>query len=102
MQSQKRYSNVHLKEKNKLFLSCEYQKKYHPSPKTAQLSKSDSNQNFISPLRFKKLNYIIRLFSNYVDKWGVACCVVAVMVMIHNYYSNTLWLETLVDICLGP
>ena len=29
----------HLKEKNKLFLSCEYQKMYTPSPKTAQLAK---------------------------------------------------------------
>ena len=36
----------HLKEKNKLFLSYEYQKKYHPSPKTAQLSKIVSNPNW--------------------------------------------------------
>ena len=28
----------HLKEKNKLFLSCEYQKMYHPSQEMAQLS----------------------------------------------------------------
>ena len=34
----------HLKEKNKLFLSCEYPKMYHPSPKTAQLSKIAANQ----------------------------------------------------------
>ena len=57
----------HLKEKNKLFLSYEYQKKYHPSPKMAQLSKIDhesKRENFISPLRFKKSNYVIRLFSN--------------------------------------
>ena len=29
----------HLKEKNELILSGEYQKMYHPSPKTAQLYK---------------------------------------------------------------
>ena len=34
----------HLKEKNKVFLSCEYQKKYHPSPKMAQLSKIAPNR----------------------------------------------------------
>ena len=33
----------HLKEKNKLFLSYEYQKIYTPSPKTAQHSKIASN-----------------------------------------------------------
>ena len=57
----------HLKEKNKLFLSYEYKKMYHPSPKTAQLSKIDHKskmENFFSPLRFKKSNYVIRLFSN--------------------------------------
>ena len=36
----------HLKEKNKLFLSCEYQKMYHPSPKTAQLAKIASNRKW--------------------------------------------------------
>ena len=36
----------HLKEKNKLFLSYEYQKMYTPSPKTAQLSKIASNQKW--------------------------------------------------------
>ena len=36
----------HLKEKNKLFLSCEYQKMYHPSPKTAQLSKITANRKW--------------------------------------------------------
>ena len=57
----------HLKEKNKFFLGYEYQKKYHPSPKMTQLSKIDHEskmENFISPLRFKKSNYVIRLFSN--------------------------------------
>ena len=57
----------HLKEKNKLFLSCEYQKMYHPTPKMAQLSKIDHKskmENFKSPLCFKKSNYVIRLFSN--------------------------------------
>ena len=55
----------HLKEKNKLFRSCEYKKMYTPSPKIAQLSKNvlkPKMENFISPLRFKKSNYIIRLF----------------------------------------
>jgi len=37
----------HLKEKNKLFLSCEYQKMYHPSPKTAQLSKIAANRKWL-------------------------------------------------------
>ena len=36
----------HMKEKNKLFLNCEYQKKYHPSPKIAQLLKIASNQKW--------------------------------------------------------
>ena len=57
----------HLKDKNKVFLSCEYQKKYHPSPKMAQLSKIDHKskmENLISPPGFKKSNYVIRLFSN--------------------------------------
>ena len=36
----------HLKEKNKLFLSCEYQKMYTASPKTTQLSKIVSNQKW--------------------------------------------------------
>ena len=51
----------HLKEKNKLFLSYEYQKMYHPSPKTAQLAKIASNRKWktISPIRFKKSNYVI-------------------------------------------
>ena len=34
------------KEKNKLFLSCEYQKKYHPSPKTTQLAKIAPNRKW--------------------------------------------------------
>ena len=34
----------HLKEKNKLFLSYEYQKIYHPSPKMTQLSKIAPNR----------------------------------------------------------
>ena len=37
-----------------------------------------------------------------VNKWGVAYCVVAEMVIIHEYYNITLWPETLVDIRLGP
>ena len=36
----------HLKEKNKVFLSCEYQKKYHPSPKMTQLPKIAANQKW--------------------------------------------------------
>ena len=36
----------HLKEENKLFLSYEYQKMYHPSPKTAQLPKIVPNQKW--------------------------------------------------------
>ena len=40
--------------------------------------------------------------NHYVNKWGVAYCVGAVMVMIHNYYNNTLQPETSVDIQLGP
>ena len=36
-----------------------------------------------------------------VNKWGVAYCVVAVMVMIHDYYNNTLRPETLADTWLG-
>ena len=36
----------HLKEKNKLFLSCEYPKMYHPGPKTAQLSKIAANRKW--------------------------------------------------------
>ena len=35
----------HLKEKNKLFLSYEYQKMYIPCPKTTQRSNIASNQN---------------------------------------------------------
>ena len=61
----------HSKEKNKLFLSYEYQKKYHPSPKMSQLAKIDhksKRENFISPLRFKKSNYVIRLFSKYCSR----------------------------------
>ena len=38
----------------------------------------------------------------YVNKWGVAYCVVAVMVMIHNYYNNTPRPESSVDIQPGP
>ena len=51
----------HLKEKNYLFLSYEYQKMYTPSPKNTKLSKIAPNQ------RFKKSNYVIRLFSNKND-----------------------------------
>ena len=36
----------HLKEKNKLFLSYEYQKMYTPSPKNAQLPKIAPNQKW--------------------------------------------------------
>ena len=56
----------HLKEKNKLFPCYEYQKMYNPSPKTVQLSKVTTNRKWktISPLRFKKSDYVIRLFSN--------------------------------------
>ena len=36
----------HLKEKNKLFLSYEYKKKYHPSPKMTQLPKIAANQKW--------------------------------------------------------
>ena len=38
----------HLKEKNKLFLSCKYQKLYTPSPKMAQLSGNVSSQKWKS------------------------------------------------------
>ena len=36
----------HLKKKNKLFLSYEYKKKYHPSRTTTQLSKIALNQKW--------------------------------------------------------
>ena len=36
----------HLKEENQLFLSCQYQKKYHPNPKMAQLAKIAPNRKF--------------------------------------------------------
>ena len=52
----------HLKEKNKLFLSYEYQKMYHPTPKMAQLSKIASNR------KWKTL--LIQLFSNKVGRIG--------------------------------
>ena len=48
----------HLKEKNKLFLSYEYQKKYHPSPKMTQLPKIDHKskmENFYFSLTFQKV-----------------------------------------------
>ena len=35
----------HLKEKNKLFLSCEYQKMYHPRQEMAQLPKVPQIEN---------------------------------------------------------
>ena len=35
----------HLKEKNKLFLSCEYQKMYHPSQEMAQLPQVPQIEN---------------------------------------------------------
>ena len=55
------------------------------------------------PINAKKNHAKMSLPVNYhVNKWGVAYCVVAVMVMIHDYYNNTLWLETLVDIKLHP
>ena len=56
----------HLKEKNKLFLSYEYQKMCHLSQEMAQLSQipqiENGKPNF--SLCFKKSNYVIRLFSN--------------------------------------
>ena len=39
----------HSKEKNKLFLSYEYQKKYHPSPKMTQLSEIENGKLYFSP-----------------------------------------------------
>ena len=36
----------HLKEKNKLFLSCEYKKNHHPGRKMAQLFKIAPNQEW--------------------------------------------------------
>ena len=48
----------HLKEKDKLFLSYEYQKMYTPSPKTAQLAKLPQTENgklYFSPT-FQKEN----------------------------------------------
>ena len=35
----------HLKEKNKFFLSCEYQKMYHPSQKMAELPQKPQIEN---------------------------------------------------------
>ena len=57
----------HLKEKKKLFLSCEYKKKVSSQPQNGTTSKNclkSVMENFFSPLLFKKSNYVIRLFSN--------------------------------------
>ena len=62
----------HLKEKNKLFLSCEYQKTYTPSPKTAQLPKIATNRKwktFFFPTFQKVELRNLTFFQLYVESW---------------------------------
>ena len=61
----------HLKERKKLFLSYEYQKKYHPSPKTAQLSEIASNPKWKTLF----LYYVIQTFFQLkITQFGLISC----------------------------
>ena len=100
----------HLKEKNQLFLSCEYQKIYHPSPKTTQLPKIAPNQNWktlflpyisISRIIFNKFFCKNILFSS---SWYEISSVIIWVDKVKGFSNNSfklfnLFLHFLVKVC---